>query len=143
MAHHVARHLLIAVAACSSLLAMAASEGDARVTSIVTAGNWEHQGSAGNFRIVVSVAGVANVTTSVVAEWVETVSEPSAQARVLMRKQVLSSIPAMFNAPDVAFFPNRMRVSLRGVLPRVPTTRTSCVFDMLGDGTVRVVEGCT
>jgi hypothetical protein len=135
--------LLVLASAQEAVLAAAATQVDPSVTSVVTAGYWELSGKSGTFRVVMSHDGFEHVNTTVVAEWVEESSSPTSSPRVRTSRDLLRNHLASFEVPDLKIYSNRVRVTLKGVPTQIPDSKVSCVFDLLGDGTVRVVRECS
>jgi len=135
--------ILILASVQGTALAAAATQVDPSVTSVLAAGYWEHAGKRGTFRVVMSQGGFEHINTTVVAEWLEESSGSTSSPRVRTSRDLLRNHLASFDMPSLKVYPNRVRVTLNGVLTQMPDSKVSCVFDLLGDGTVRVVRECS
>jgi len=142
-ARHLVRVAFTLVLAQSALVVSAASPVDPSISSISTAGHWEHSGRSGTFRVVLSQDGFEHINTTVVAEWVEVSSTAPQPNIVATTRELLRNYLAAFEAPELKVYPDRVQVTLKGVLTQIPEGKVTCVFELLGDGTVRVVRKCS
>src|SRR5688572_24850965 len=145
MRAHLFVRLVLGLAALQcGLASKAASEVDPSVTYVISEGYWQHTGRAGTFRVVVYAGGYQYIWNTVVAEWVAEPKNEDDSTSVLVKRNLLSAYRVSLGPPVFELHPNRVRVTLSGTETTAPyKKKITCVFDLLAEGTVRVVRECS
>ena len=113
---------------------------DADVTAVASR-EWP-SGAGGRLRVVVSAQGFEHVSSRVVAQWLVPSDVPTAAWTVESTRTLVEPGFLVIAAPRLDPQDDAVRVELEGVHTYQSGVDIACTFDLLPDGSVRIVRAC-